>query len=326
MFRRSALSSVFFYFRNTTAKHATHAFQKKPQNLQGALKLVLDKQKHKRHVSRNEYLKLLNGFSRAHDMDNALRVLLMMMDSTTTPPDIECFNIVMHGFSVIKQVDKAVELMEQLKSNGIEPNVQTYNIIIKGYTVLEQPEKAEEILSRGKEIFQQPIEASIYSSLMVSYVRTGKLREAERVYQQMLEQQIEPDVVAYNTLLNAYAKEGRDDKMKQVLDLLQKENKIKDAVTYSILLQYQIKNNQFGQAIQMFNQMKQEKVPLDVYIFSIMINGYLDQGQVEEAEKLLTEMEELGIAPTLVSITGEHGAFETLLKLSTRGTVLASRY
>ncbi len=50
-----------------------------------------------------------------------------------------------------------------------------------------------------------------YNSLLQSYVKSNRLREAETIFEKMIVANIPPGAITYNTLISGYAKIGNDE-------------------------------------------------------------------------------------------------------------------
>jgi pentatricopeptide repeat protein len=68
--------------------------------------------------------------------------------------------------------EKAIEVFDSMKKDGIEPAVVTYNIMFDAYN------------------------------------KSGKVERAIEMFDSMKKDGIEPDVVTHTTMINAYAKSG----------------------------------------------------------------------------------------------------------------------
>ncbi|XP_057433490.1 pentatricopeptide repeat-containing protein At1g10910, chloroplastic isoform X2 [Lotus japonicus] len=153
----------------------------------------------------------------------------------------------------------------------------------------------------------------VCNSVLRCITRKGKFDAAMKLFQQMKEDGLVPDVVTYSTLLAGCTKVK--DGYPKALELIQelKLNKLRmDNVIYGGILAVCASNSKWEEAEHYFNQMKDEGHSPNVYHYSSLLNAYSACGDNEKADMLIQNMKSEGLVPNKVILT-------TLLKVYVKG-------
>ncbi|XP_027330139.1 pentatricopeptide repeat-containing protein At1g10910, chloroplastic [Abrus precatorius] len=153
----------------------------------------------------------------------------------------------------------------------------------------------------------------VCNSILSFLIKNGKFDSAVKLFQQMKEDGLVPDVVTYSTLLAGCAKiEGGYPKALELLQELQHNKLRMDDVIYGTILAVCASNSKWEEAEYYFNQMKGEGHSPNVYHYSSLLNAYSACGNYKKADMLLQDMKSEGLVPNKVILT-------TLLKVYVRG-------
>ena len=76
-------------------------------------------------------------------------------------PSIVTYSILIDGFALKGQVDKAVEYFEKLKEESIEPNIYTYTSLIKAWVQVCNKDKIKEVYNEMISKNIQPVSATL---------------------------------------------------------------------------------------------------------------------------------------------------------------------
>jgi len=79
---------------------------------------------------------------------------------------------------------------------------------MKAYCDRDKPEKAEEILKKFKKYKIHHIDEVMYNMIIDAFARRRKMIDALRLFEEMKENGLTPNVTTYNTLINAFMKVG----------------------------------------------------------------------------------------------------------------------
>jgi pentatricopeptide repeat domain-containing protein 1 len=113
---------------------------------------------------------------------------------------------------------KAIELLTKLKDHNIQPSVCTYNILINGLC------------------------------------KSGRLKDAQKVYEDLLVKGYNIDVYAYNAMIKGFCKKGL-----------------------------------FDDALAVVSKMKDSGCSPDIKTFEIIIHSLFDRGENDKARKMIRQ-------------------------------------
>ncbi|XP_039683039.1 pentatricopeptide repeat-containing protein At1g63080, mitochondrial [Medicago truncatula] len=101
---------------------------------------------------------------------------------------------------VMNDVDKAIALLTKFKDQGIQPSVYTYTILVKGLC------------------------------------RSGKLEDAQKVFEDLLVKGYNLDVYAYTVMIQGFCDKDLFDEALALLSKMEENGCIPDAKTYEIII------------------------------------------------------------------------------------------
>ncbi|XP_031278086.1 putative pentatricopeptide repeat-containing protein At1g12700, mitochondrial [Pistacia vera] len=141
------------------------------------------------------------------------------------------------------------------------------------------------------------------SVLIDERCKKGKLHEANRFLELMIQRGVVPNVYTYNILMNGLCKTGKISPAIKLLEELAKGNEESGVicrpnfVTYSTIIDGLWKFGLVKKAIDLNFEMKSSGTTPNVVTYSILINMLCKNGQLEKPNELLSHMEEKGCAP-----------------------------
>ncbi|KAK9286350.1 hypothetical protein L1049_014744 [Liquidambar formosana] len=203
------------------------------------------------------------------------------------------------------------QLFEWMQKHG-KISVYSYSSYIKFIGKSLNPVKALEIYN-GIEDESTKYNVSICNSVLSCLVRNGKFESSIKLFHQMKQDGLRPDVVTYSTLIAGCIKVKHGySKALELVQELQQNGLHMDSVIYGTLLAVCASNNQCKEAERFFNQMKDEGHSPNVFHYSSLLNAYSIGGNYKKAEELVQDMKAAGLVPNKVILT-------TLLKVYVRG-------
>ena len=144
---------------------------------------------------------------------------------------------------------------------------------------------------------------------------------ALEIYEQLIEDGCQPNLVTYNILIDALNKTGRLDVAISTLDQIKGSNLIAEARTYNSIISYCGKACNGELAMTVYKKMLEDGVSPTTTTFTSLISACGRSGMVEEAMDLYRSMESMGCEPnvitfsSLISVCERAGEEELALKL-----------
>jgi pentatricopeptide repeat protein len=111
------------------------------------------------------------------------------------------------------QLQKALEVYQEMLRKGCTPNVVTYNTLIDVYGKTGQWGEALRVIDTMNASNTRPVTRT-YNTLMIACNTSGQWQEALNVYADMVRRGHAPNTTTYNALISAYSKAGRLEKVR----------------------------------------------------------------------------------------------------------------
>ncbi|CAA0339448.1 unnamed protein product [Arabidopsis thaliana] len=134
-----------------------------------------------------------------------------------------------------------------------------------------------------------------YNNLLSSLARFGLVEEMKRLYTEMLEDLVSPDIYTFNTLVNGYCKLGYVVEAKQYVTRLIQAGCDPDYFTYTSFITGHCRRKEVDAAFKVFKEMTQNGCHRNEVSYTQLIYGLCEAKRIDEALSLL--MSESGIKP-----------------------------
>jgi pentatricopeptide repeat protein len=152
--------------------------------------------------------------------------------------DTVAYNTLMKGYGLAGNCPRCFELYDKLRANGLAPSEMTFGILLDACNT------------------------------------AGEYGHARRVFKDLLDSGLRPNVVHYTTLMKGLVNAGHLDDAAGVLRcMLQSPDTAPDVVTYSMLVQAHADRGTVGEAVQVLKQMLHHGIKPDDIILNIVLSG-----------------------------------------------------
>ncbi|XP_020272079.1 pentatricopeptide repeat-containing protein At1g10910, chloroplastic [Asparagus officinalis] len=224
---------------------------------------------------------------------------------------VQDLNFILRYFGESRRWHQVSQVFDwMLKNENV--NFASYSSFIKYMGISRNPLKALQVYNNIPDKSMK-INVSVCNSVLGCMVRNGRFESSIKLFDQMKDDGLSPDLVTYSSLLGGCTKlkQGYCRAMQLVNEL--KDNGLRmDGVIYGNLLAICASNNLYEEAEVLFQQMKNEGYTPNLFHYSSLLNAYSEDGNYEKAELLIKEMKSLGLQPNKVILT-------TLLKVYAKG-------
>ncbi|XP_065627454.1 pentatricopeptide repeat-containing protein At1g10910, chloroplastic isoform X1 [Quercus suber] len=299
----SAISfSQFQTKNNNVGKEATKS---NSFNQNSKVSGSVNKRRHsKSYLERQSAILQLQQASSQSHLDSALARLGGMLK-------VQDLNAVLRNFGTLGRWQDLSQLFEWMQQNG-KINASSYSSYMKFMRKNLNPVKAMEIYNGIKDESAKN-NVFICNSVLSCLVQNGKFDSSIKMFHQMKQDGLIPDVVTYSTLLAGCIKVKHGySKALELVRELQHSGLHMDSVIYGTLLAICASHTKLEEAESYFNQMKDEGHSPNVFHYSSLLNAYSISGNYRKADELVQDMKSAGLVPNKVILT-------TLLKVYVRG-------
>lgn len=210
--------------------------------------------------------------------------------------------------------NKALRWLEVMAKQGMEPDEVTMGIVVQTHKKAGEFEKAERFFKKwclGKSLEdygetsmqttsitingypkrQVSLSSYTYNTLIDTFGKAGRLKEASGTFARMLKDGVFPNTVTFNTMIHIWGNQGQ---LEEVASLIHKMEDLQcspDTRTYSILIAIHAKYD-IEMAANYFKKMKEASLEPDPVAYRTLLYAFSSRHMVGEAEDLIMEFDE----------------------------------
>ncbi|XP_058196828.1 pentatricopeptide repeat-containing protein At4g16390, chloroplastic [Rhododendron vialii] len=112
----------------------------------------------------------------------------------------------LRAFSKVRHADDGLRVYREMKRKGMELNVTLYNTVLAMFADVGYVDEAVEVFEDMKRSGTCKPDSRTFSSLMTAYSCSGKVSEAEALFDEMLAAGFEPSIFILTSLVQCYGK------------------------------------------------------------------------------------------------------------------------
>lgn len=219
--------------------------------------------------------------------------LYYQMQQVGKQPDNFTFPYALKACASLSALQYGKEIHNHVIRNGFEFDVIAGNSLIGMYAKCGRLEDALQVFEK----MPQRVVVS-WNSMIAGYVLNGIANEALKLFNQMLSEDVKPDLVTIRSVLPACANLADLQQGKWIHDYVIQQGFHLDVVVGTALIDMYAKCGRIKTARQVFDKMSTR----DVVSWSAMIAGYTLSGNSHEVLKLFYEMRFTNMKPDLATV------------------------
>lgn len=214
--------------------------------------------------------------------------------------------------------EKAMYWLDIMNKKEMEPDEVTMGIVVQMYKTAGQFEKAEEFFKKWsvrKSVVESlavngtnnnsttKVEALsvdahthvclssyTYNTLIDTYGKAGRLKDACETFELMLREGIVPNTVTLNTMIHMLGNHGRLEEVASLMQKMEQLQCVPDTRTYNILISLHVKHDNIIVAKGYFEKMQDSSLEPDAVSYRTLLYAFSIRHMVSEAEELVSEM------------------------------------
>ncbi|KMT05330.1 hypothetical protein BVRB_7g174650 [Beta vulgaris subsp. vulgaris] len=199
-----------------------------------------------------------------------------------------------------KLIEKAIELFNQMPKFNCERNLQSFNTLLNVLIDNDRRYDANDLFLRSRELGFR-LNSVSYNIMMKGWLIKGDLENAWKVFDEMLEREVEPSVVTYNSLIGFLCKKGDVSKGVKLLDDMVRKGKRPNTVTYALLMEGLCSLGKYKEAKKMMFDMEYRGCKPRLVNFGVLMTYLAQRGELDEAKSFLLEMKKKRLKPDVVT-------------------------
>ncbi|KAI5383063.1 pentatricopeptide repeat-containing protein At1g52640, mitochondrial [Lathyrus oleraceus] len=239
-------------------------------------------------ISNEIFWIIFTAYSRADLPDGAIRSFVRM-DEFGIKPSIIDFDLLLFTLCKKKRVKEAQQFFDQTKSR-FSLTAKTYSILISGWGKVGDSGKARELFEA---MLEQGCDVDLlaYNNMLDALCKGGHVDEAMDFFNDVLSKNVEPDAFTYSIFIRSYCDADNVHSAFGVLDKMRRCNLFPNVFTYNCLIKRLCKNKKLEEAYQLLDEMIYSGIKPDTWSYNAIQAYHCDNCEVNRALKLISRME-----------------------------------
>ncbi|CAO3620928.1 unnamed protein product [Cunninghamella blakesleeana] len=173
----------------------------------------------------NIALDIYGKLSKHHILDTTISSIMESMTSTDLKPDLITYGINIRNAIYQQNPSLAESIFRSMLNDNIRPNNYIFSHLIIGYVQEGDLNKANQILSS---MYEKPFNVKPtvfeYAPLIQGYAASGNVDQVYKLFRNMIDQNLKPDITIYSILANMLIENGSPQEAVQLLTGLLQQN------------------------------------------------------------------------------------------------------
>ncbi|GBG72449.1 hypothetical protein CBR_g12023 [Chara braunii] len=239
-------------------------------------------------------LSLLTLLKIRGDWEIGLRVFEWIRNQRWYRPDVRFYSRMMNLMGDANQTEKARELFDLMKQEGLQPNIYIYTALTRAYGRIGMIWRGIALLQEMKKSISCKPDIVAYNVLIGACLRGSFWELAEGLLRDLRSNGLSATTITYNTFIAAYGKTGMYKEMEEKLMEMQRAGCRPTGSTFTILINAYGKAGRLDKMKEVFESIHVHKCVASVFVYSAMIDTYGKAGMYKEMEELWAEMKRNG--------------------------------
>ncbi|CAI0376483.1 unnamed protein product [Linum tenue] len=213
-------------------------------------------------------------------------------------PDVFTHNHIVNGLCRMGELDMAGRLISEMLEQGPLPNSATYNTLVKGYCLMINPQRACNLLSHMSRTGFRMNTVTV-NILVDAFCKEGIFEEAYKFLDENVT--AKPDSETFTIFMDGYFKSKDFGKALGVWEAMLENNLQLDVVAYTVLIHGLCLAREMELAYSYSCQMLKRGILPDIFTYNTIISGLCRVGKFDEVKYIQKVMLSMGVAPDQIS-------------------------
>lgn len=232
-----------------------------------------------KHPEEYCYTEALRSFCIAGKLGEAWKVFQKMNDKSMA--NSSALENLLRGLCRAGRMDEALQVTEYMKrTSGL--NSTTFSFLINGYLRKGEHIKAVDLLREMREYGCVPL-ASSYTQVMQHLFAIDQCEEACGLFEEMLKNSVEPDIVTFTALICGHVRSGHISKAWDVFRNINKNGQKPTLKAYTMFMRELCKVSRHLEAVALLKEMLEYDFRPSETTFCWLISALRDKSYLEEA-------------------------------------------
>ncbi|XWS17976.1 hypothetical protein CRYUN_Cryun32bG0002700 [Craigia yunnanensis] len=235
---------------------------------------------------------MLNGYVKCGELDKAMEIFEEMRKGETKPNEVT-FAAIFSVCASERIVDFGAQLHGLVVSCGLESNSMVANTLLSMYSKFGW-------LCDARKLFDMIPQADLVSwnGIISGYVQNGFMEDALYLFKEMISSGVKPDSITFSSFLPAVTGLGSFRRGKEIHGYILRHRVPLDVFLKSALIDVYLKCRDVEMACNVYNQ----STTVDVVVCTAMISGYMLNGMSNDALEIFRWLLQEKIRPNAVTL------------------------
>lgn len=249
---------------------------------------------------------LLTLYLDCRKLDLALEQYKQLINDAPLNPSPTTFRILVKGLVDNQQVEKAIEIKNEMETKGFKPDPTIYSYLMSGQAKNLNADGVFELYEELKQKMgtEEILDGVTHGNLMKGYFLKGMEVEAMEVYNKVLGEDLRTamNAISYNYVLEALSKNGKFEEALKLFERMKNEHDPPRKLTvnlgsYNVIVDGYCAEKRFGEAVEVFNSMGEKRCNPDTLSYNVLIDQLCSNDTLAEAEELYKGMDDKKVNP-----------------------------
>ncbi|KAI3953778.1 hypothetical protein MKW98_017602 [Papaver atlanticum] len=254
-------------------------------------------------TSAHTYSLILKAVARVQGCDSAVEMFVELESESRLRKDFDVivYNTMVSICGMDNNWIEAEKMWRSLNKNGHQATTVTYGLLVGIFMRSGQSELVIDVYNEMIENKLEPREDMMQATISAS-TKEGNWSLALSVFKSMLDSGFSPNSVAYNSLINSLGKAGEIKLAFWVFDHMKSSDKKPDEYTWNALLNALYKGGRYSDALWLFESIKmKQKLQLSSHLYNTALMCCQRLGLWDKSVQILWQMESGGMVVSVES-------------------------
>ncbi|TVU21888.1 hypothetical protein EJB05_31559 [Eragrostis curvula] len=205
------------------------------------------------------------------------------------------FAVLLNRLAGAHKVQEAIDMFYRRKDYGFEVDLVGFQILLMSLCRYKHVEEAEALFCQKKDEFPHVIKS--WNIVLNGWCVKGSLRDAQRIWNEIIASKLRPDLITYGTFINALTKDGRTSPAVKLFNSMREKGIDPDVAICNCIIDHLCFKKKIPEALEIFGEMNDQYCQADVATYNTLIKHLCKIKRMEKVYELLNEMEVKGCAP-----------------------------
>eukprot|EP01018_Ginkgo_biloba_P035298 Gb_19520 [translate_table: standard] len=206
--------------------------------------------------------------------------------------------IMIRRYSAAQDVLKAIKTFHAMETFNLSSDSDAFRCLLRALCINKYVEEAEELIYLNKMYF--PLETKSFNIILNAWCNiVVDVVQAKRLWKDMFNLCITPDVSSYTTIISRLSKAGNLYDVLRLYDEMKKKGCIPNLKIYNALIFVLGKGKCVKEAVNLFHKIPEMGFHPNATTYTSLIYPLCMAGKLEDAYRVLDEMIQKGFTPTI---------------------------